>query len=134
MNTRHDGTRHDGGRHDRDEAFDRAMRQRHAQALTQVSAQTRARLRAARTAAVSQRAPMRGFGWALASGCAAIVALAIGLQLRAPSSTASLPTQIAATEAASYAIDGTIDTLDENPDLYLWLAFNDDTLPVAWER
>lgn len=127
--------RPDSNRYDHDEAFDIAMRELHAQALMQVSPQTRARLRAARTAA-AQRAPMRGFGWVLASGCAAVFALAIGLQWhRSPGVT--VPTQIADTETADYATDGAygaLAALDENPDFYLWLASNDDTLPVALER
>lgn len=116
--------------HDRDEAFDRAMRGLHGQALTHVSARTRARLRAARTAAIHP-APARGLRWAVASGFAAIFALAIGLQWWGPASTGQAPTQTAAIDAADY---GTVATLDENPDLYLWLASNDDTLPSSWER
>jgi len=27
-----------------------------------------------------------------------------------------------------------VDALDENPDLYLWLAYNDDALPNPSER
>lgn len=128
-------------RHNHDESFDRAMRDLHAQALTRVSPQTRARLRAARTAAdtrhAPQRAPMRGLGWVLAGGCAAVFALAIGLQWRGPSPTANVPTQTAGTEAADDSIDSTdsaVDALDENPDLYLWLASNDDALPNPSER
>lgn len=115
---------------DHDEAFDRAMRGLHAQALTQVSARTRARLRASRTAAIHP-APARGLRWAVAGGFAAIFALAIGLQWRGPASTGPAPTQTAAIEAVDY---GAVATLDENPDLYLWLASNDDTLPSSWER
>lgn len=115
---------------DHDESFDRAMRDLHAQALTHVSARTRARLRAARTAAI-RPAPARGLRWAVASGFAAIFALAIGLQWWGPSSTGQAPVQTAAIDAADY---GAVATLDENPDLYLWLASNDDTLPSSWER
>ena len=116
--------------HDHDDTFDRAMRDLHAQALTQVSPRSRARLRAARTAA-THRAPTRGLRWALATGLLAVFALAIGLQWRGPSSTANLPTQTAAIDAADF---GAVATLDENPDLYLWLASNDDNLPATWER
>ena len=113
-----------------DDAFDRAMRGLHAQALTQVSARTRTRLRAARTAAI-EVAPARGLRWAVASGFAAILALAIGLQWWGPPSTGQAPTATAAIDAADY---GAVATLDENPDLYLWLASNDDTLPSSSER
>jgi len=124
-------------RHHPDESFDRAMRDLHAQALTRVSPQTRARLRATRTAADTRHAPMRGLVWVLAGGCAAVFALAIGLQWRGPSPTTNVPTQTAGTEAADDSIDSTdsaVDALDENPDLYLWLASNDDALPNPSER
>lgn len=122
---------HDGSsRAGHDDAFDRAMRELHAQALTQVSPRTRAHLRAARTAA--DRAPSRGVRWALASGLVAVVALAIGLQQwRATSYSADAPPRIAAGDATDI---GAVATLDENPDFYLWLASNDDTLPATWER
>lgn len=111
-----------------DGAFDRAMRDLHAQALLQVSPRTRERLHAARAAA-RRPAPGRGLRWALATGLAAVFALAIGLQWRGPSSAA--PERTAAIEAPGY---DAVATLDENPDLYLWLASNDDTLPATWER
>ncbi|HEY0503085.1 MAG TPA: hypothetical protein VGD42_06265, partial [Lysobacter sp.] len=68
-----------------DERFDQAMRTLHAQALEEVSSATRARLRVARHAAArpsGAKETRRGFGWVLASGTAAVFALAIGLQLR----------------------------------------------------
>lgn len=129
MNIRYENNRHD------DDSFDAAMRDLHAQALMQVSPQTRNRLRAARTAA-AQRAPVRGFGWVLASGFAAVFALAIGLQWQGPSGV-SAPTPVADSDTVDYVIDGmdtAVATLDENPDFYLWLASNDDTLPGALER
>lgn len=110
------------------DAFDRAMRDLHAQALTQVSPRTRDRLHAARAAA-RLHAPGHSLRWALATGLAAVFALAIGLQSRDPSSPA--PERTAAIQAPDY---GAVATLDENPDLYLWLASNDDTLPATWER
>lgn len=125
MNIRYD--------HDHNDAFDGAMRELHAQALTQVSPRTRARLRAARTAAATQRTPMRGLRWALATGFVAVFALSIGLQWRGPSSTANLPTRTAVIEAANDNTGGSVEALDENPDFYLWLASN-DSLPVAMER
>lgn len=127
--------RHDKSRLDHDESFDTAMRELHAQAVMQVSAQTRARLRTARNAAV-QRAPARGLGWALASGCAAVFALAIGLQWQG-SPNATHPTPLADTPGVDSVGDGMDDavaTLEENPDFYLWLASNDDAMPVALER
>ncbi len=136
MNIRYDGSRREGQHSGAEECFDRTMRELHGQALTQVSPQVRARLRAARTAAATERAPMHGWRWVLASGCAAVFALAIGLQWQ-EQSPASLPTQTAGNEVADDDTDDDVialATLDESPDLYLWLASNDDTLPVAWER
>ena len=36
----------------------------------------------------------------------------------------------AATTATAYDADTALATLDENPDLYLWLASNDDAMPA----
>lgn len=121
----------DMNQHD-DERFDQAMRGLHAQALSQVSSATRARLRVARHAAATPagaRAPRRGFGWVLASGCAAVFALVIGLQLR-PVPAPDAPPAAIATTASAYDADTAVAVLDENPDLYLWLAYNDDAVPT----
>jgi hypothetical protein len=121
-------TPHDDGR------FDQAMRELHAQAVAQVSSPTRARLRVARQAAARpaiQREPHRGLNWVLGSGLAAVFAVAIGLQLRpaqtpAPASPSALATT---TNATAFDSDSAVAALDENPDLYLWLASNDDAVP-----
>ncbi|MBF6025811.1 hypothetical protein [Lysobacter niastensis] len=112
-----------------DERFDQAMREIHAQAVGQVSSATRARLRAARFEAARPR-ERRGYGWVLASGCAAAFALVVALQLQPPPA-APPAAPVLATEAVSYDADTALATLDENPDLYLWLASNDDALPAA---
>lgn len=123
MNTQHP---HDSDR------FDQAMRQLHAQAVEQVSPATRARLRAARRAVPSTPA-RRGLGWVLASGFAAVFALAIGLRLQTPAPAVAPATPSVATVSPATAFDAetAIAALDENPDLYLWLASNDDDLPLA---
>lgn len=116
--------------HDSDR-FDRAMRQLHAQAVEQVSPATRARLRAARHAVPAAPA-RRGLGWVLASGLTAVFALAIGLRLQTPApATAPAPAVASVTPAIAYDINTAVAALDENPDLYLWLASNDDDLPVS---
>ncbi|WP_396616872.1 hypothetical protein ACHZ97_04800 [Lysobacter soli] len=122
-----------------DDRFDNAMRDLHAQAVSQVSSATRARLRVARQAAArptDEREPRRGFTWVLGSGLAAVFAVAIGLQLRpaqAPAPAASAPPLVATTgtpaNATSFDADTALAALDENPDLYLWLASNDDAVP-----
>ncbi|UNK49107.1 hypothetical protein MNR01_15435 [Lysobacter sp. S4-A87] len=119
-----------------DRAFDQAMRRLHTQAVDQVSPATRARLRVARQAATTPgavRAHRRGPGWVLATGFAAVSALAIGLLLRpspqAPAVGSPAPAVATAT-TATYDADTALATLDENPDLYLWLASNDDAMPA----
>jgi len=117
--------------------FDEAMRRLHADAIAHVSRPVRLRLRAARGSAQAARPPgwAKG-GWALASGCAALLALVIGLQLRAPPTIVSpLPdVATATTDAAVYDADTAVAVLDENPDLYLWLASNDDGQPANPEQ
>jgi hypothetical protein len=119
--------------HPDDARFDQAMRALHAQALEQVSPATRARLRVARHATArttGARESRRGFGWVLASGSAAVFALVIGLQLRPQQPPVAPATAVATTAAApaSLDVDTAFATLDENPDLYLWLASNGDAV------
>ena len=65
---------------------------------------------------------------ALASGIAAVCALVIGLQLR-PDVAAPTAPAVAVAPANAYDTDTALAVLDENPDLYLWLASNDDAVP-----
>ena len=122
-----------------DLAFDRLAQRRHADALAAMSPLTLARLRATRHAATSTAPTQRGRGWLLASGSAAVLALAIAVQLQREPAESTAPLQAAATAA-----DGELDPalanddyrslvagLEENPDLFLWLAANDQALPGA---
>ena len=105
-------------------AFDQALRQRHGDAVTHVSARTQAQLQQRRRAALSAsgrpRATMRRFAWPVAS-FAAILALTVGMQLRQDDAVPMPVATVAADDdpGASFA------ALDENPDLYLWLASSD---------
>ena len=132
---------------DPEQRFDAAMRAMYAQAVEQVSPDTRMRLRAIRNDS-SARAQRRGgvFGWALASGGVAAFALALGLQFAGnPSSSGTTPGVTAVPALAgtanvappvvdvSYDPDTAVAALDENPDLYLWLASNTDALPTHTE-
>lgn len=107
----------------RDEHFDAAMRQQHAVAATSLSPRTQAQLQQRRRAAMaaqSTREPSRRhFGWPIAASFAAVLALAIGLQVwQQPEPAATAP--------AVADSDDDLDTvLDENPDFYLWLASSD---------
>jgi anti-sigma-K factor RskA len=120
------------GIEEQDNAFDRDMRQLHAAAVSQISPQTLARLRSARQQA--QTAPPRAHAWRwiAASAFSAALAVALGMQFLPQSATApgAVP--------ALAAVDGQDDyeealaTLDENPDLYVWLA-SSEAEPLAME-
>lgn len=122
--------------------FDRAMQRRHAHALAALSPQTLSRLRASRHAAGSPARSRHGLGWILAGGSAAVLALAVAVQLQRSPADLAAPVQIAT--APDRGLEPTITSdgddqslvagLDENPDLYLWLAANHDTLPLPMER
>ncbi len=92
---------------------DTALQQLHAQALDRLSPTTLARLRAARHA---PNRPRRAHGWWLATACSAVVALGLGYSF-----TAQPPAAPPAPVAAS-ALDDSGELLDENPDMYVWLA------------
>lgn len=114
-----------------DARFDSAMRSLHLEAVDHISPQVRQRLRGARTA--SSRAP-RALGWGLASGCAALFGLVIGLQLHAPPAGTSAPDEsavVTAAPAATVAEPEGLAAVEQNPDFYLWLASTDAALPVA---
>ena len=117
-----------------DDGFDRVARRHYARSLDAIPSQTLDRLRAARREAAAHTSPARGFGWILAGGCATVLAMAIALQLQlsptpAPVQTAATNAAIDAADLRSDEADSVIAALDENPDLYLWLASNDDALP-----
>jgi hypothetical protein len=104
----------------RDARFDAAMRQLHESAVDRVSGRTRLQLQQApRTPATSAARPQR-LAWPLAASFAAVLALMVGMQLWNPPAPA--PGGAAAVADADSDIDA---VLDENPDLYLWLASND---------
>lgn len=119
-----------------DTRFDDAMRLLHRQALDAVTPATRQRLRAARTSAPARRA--RGSAWALGASVAAVASLAVGLQmgpLQRPAPATDPGAVAAGSTLPSTALvdENSVATLDENPDLYLWLASSDADL-VALEH
>ena len=97
---------------------DAALRQLHVQAVDHLSPQTLARLRSARQAAA---APGRGraHGWWMATACSAVAALALGYSFTAA------PPELPAPSVAATGLEDSSDVLDENPDLYVWLAGTD---------
>ena len=135
----------DGPRAAADQHLDRVARALHAQAVGHVPGRTLRQLRARRAPAApartrSMRTPMRTFGWAAAAACAAVFAVAIGLRQQPVAPTG--PPAVAAVDAPASGDDApasdndayadALASLDENPDLYLWLA-SSDAQPLAME-
>lgn len=114
------------------EAFDRDMRQLHATSMAHISPQTLARLRIARHGA--QTAPQRGLAWRwiTASAFSAVLAVAIGVQFLPRSAPVSTVQPMVAATGTSNDYNDAVATLDENPDLYLWLA-SSEAEPLAME-
>lgn len=129
---------------DSPDRFDRQARQWHAASLRELSPQTLMRLRAARHAAQAETQPALGrhaYGrWLAATAFTAVLAVGIGVRLLPwgeSASTSEVPAIPFADSgnagsnegAASYS---TANVLDEDPDLYLWLA-SADAPPLAME-
>ena len=115
---------------DRDAAFDQSMRQRYAQSLQALPPSTAGALRAARRTALDPashaRSPHPALRWA--GAFATVAALALGLRFFEDEPATAPTQQVAAVDADEF--DAAIGALDENPDLYLWLAANDDLPPT----
>ena len=107
-----------------DDDFDRAMRARHRNAIAHLSprvqAQLQQRFRGLRApTATRPRHP----AWGLALACSLALVFAFGIHRR---STSEMPLAPAATVVAAGNDNGElVATLDEAPDLYLWLASDD---------
>ncbi|MCE7031060.1 hypothetical protein LY625_00190 [Lysobacter sp. GX 14042] len=121
-------------------AFDGRARELYRQSLEQLPASTHARLRAARRDALS--APpgaLRMQRW-WPAGMAAALALAVvatlGLERPPQPATETRLVQAPATPVATSLASSDpelalmLESLDNNPDFYLWLAANDDALPA----
>jgi hypothetical protein len=105
------------------DAFDDRIRQRHAEALANLSPRVLAQLQQRRRAARHAPSPWRGLAWPLAAACAAGV-LALGLQLRRPDIPSPVATPVVI-DIDSDEPETAFAALDEAPDLYLWLASKD---------
>jgi len=116
---------------DDDNGFDAIARDVHARSLDALSPRTRAQLKLRRRDALApvRTAPMRTLAWPIAAACA-MAALAIGWQLRGPVPADTAPgTPMVATTTGDD--DSATLVLDENPELYEWLASSDaDTLAM----
>ena len=107
-------------------SFDDALRQRHAAAVAHISTHTQVQLRnrlAASTSA-SRHVVRHRMAWAAATACAALFALVVGLEMRPQPTPAPSPATVAVDDSQGEA-NPAYASLDENPDLYLWLASND---------
>lgn len=126
----------------RHDEFDRRMRALHARAVEQVPSRTlyELQVRRANAAAGAPPTPPRSLaargGWWLAGGLAAVFALGIGLRQPilegSPAADAPPPLAAAGTAADTAAWEDGLAALDEDPDLYLWLA-SQDSLILAME-
>lgn len=125
----------------RHEDFDHRMHTLHARAVDQVPSRTLYELQVRRanaaTGATATARPLaRRGGWWLAGALAAVSALAIGLRQpgleRAPTADTPAPLAAAASAADTAVWEDSLAALDEDPDLYLWLA-TQDSLILAME-
>lgn len=119
---------------DKQASFDRDMRTLHATAVSQVSPQTLARLRSARHALPTAASRTRvAWPWLAASLGSAVMAIAIGVQFLPQALPAGGPApQVVAQVADDRDYPGSLAALDENPDLYMWLA-SSEAAPLAME-
>jgi anti-sigma-K factor RskA len=120
-----------------DTGFDAQARGLHRASLAQVSPQTLMRLRTARHEA-QRAAPAggaRSWRWLTATAFSAVLAVGIGVQFLPRMSTAPAPgaaNPVAVTDGEASLDEATAGTLEEDPDLYLWLA-SADAQPLAME-
>jgi hypothetical protein len=116
--------------------FDRVARALHAEAVDHVSPRTLLQLRARRSVAtLTPTRATRAIGWTIATACAAVFAIAIGLRFDRGGTSTPADAQIAAATDPSTAdsdYDEALASYDEDPDLYLWLA-SSDAQPLAVE-
>ena len=123
--------------HDDGAGFDQQARRLHQAALAQVSPQTLMRLRAARHDA-GQQAPAAGrartWRWLTATAFSAVLAVGVGVQWLPRTPQATTPSVTTAVAQADSLADelAVPSALDEDPDLYLWLA-SADAQPLAME-
>jgi hypothetical protein len=115
-----------------DATFDRQLRDRYTDAALHLSARTNAQLQQRLRAAIAQRPQARDnrqSAWLLATACTLALVAAIGLQWRAqdaPAPRTPVPVADAGDNGEIVA------TLEETPDLYLWLA-SEDAIALASE-
>lgn len=121
--------------HGPQDRFDHAARRLHDDALRQVTPRTLARLRP-RSAPSPAPAPTRRPVFALASACVLAMAALVGMQLLPDTRTPTPHTgPLVARQAPAPMVLPAADplaTLEEDPDMFLWLA-SIEAQPVAME-
>ena len=115
------------------EDFERALRARYAEATTHLSARTQAQLHNRLQAAIAQgpRVNTRRPAWLLATACSLALVVVFGMQWRTGRETMLPTTTLPTIPTPALVANGSNDsgelvaTLDETPDLYLWLQSDD---------
>ena len=112
-----------------DRRFDHALQSRYRHAAENVSVRTQAQLRIRLNAAMAPPESLhaRRTAWRLAALFSLALATVVGLQLRTPEPAA--PAKVAANANADNG--DLLASLDEAPDLYLWLASDDASSLVS---
>ena len=114
-----------------DRRFDHSLRSRHLDAVENVSARTQAQLHIRLHAAMSAPGTLRARrpAWGVVAVFLLVLVTVAGLQLRAP----ERPVRAQAVVAADISADNDelLASLDEAPDLYLWLASDDASALVS---
>ena len=107
-----------------DDRFDAALRACHRAALGHLSPRAQAQLQQRLRAAFAPAGPRaRRPAWAMAAACSLALVVVVGIHRRALDDTAApSPQPVAAASSDSAEL---VATLDEAPDLYLWLASDD---------
>lgn len=120
---------------DNQERFDRMARALHAEAVEQIRPHTLARLRPRAEGEPARRGWSAPVGWSLATACAAVFVLALGVRtLVAPDPVDADAAPAVASSPVAPAYEPYEDPLiafDEDPDLFVWLA--SDARPLAME-
>ncbi|QCO68256.1 hypothetical protein E4582_07675 [Luteimonas yindakuii] len=120
--------------HGPQDRFDHAARRLHDDALRQITPRTLARLRPRSPAAPATALPSRRPAFALAAACVLALAALLGMQLlpEADSPAPANATMVARQLPAPPQVSDPLATLEEDPDMFLWLA-SIEAQPVAME-
>lgn len=111
--------------------FDARMRDLHRTSLAQLSPQTLSQLRAARANAHAKQR-RRAWPWLAATACSGLLAAFIGMQWMPSDNTTNPGPATIASQGLQTASGDAGALLDENPELYLWLA-STEAQPLAME-